>query len=171
MFAFISAAGPAPISLCDDAGAAASWQALIVLFGFSFLFRAWCTPMTDPSNYNTGRLTADALHLAVSLDSFTTVDWAGRVSPALQRSKEKLAELRQLRHSLTMSRADGAVIDWVLEVVRARLDFLERLDSAMGRTSLENKPGSNETRESREGRVREPRAGVLEFQVGDDRAA
>lgn len=127
--------------------------------------------MTDSSNYNARRLTADALHLAVSLDSFTTVDWAGRVSPALQQGKEKLAELQQQRHALTMSRSDGAIIDWVLEAIRARLDFLERLDAAMGRTSLEDKPGASEARESRTARVRESRAGVLEFRAGDDRAA
>ena len=31
------------------------------------------------------RLAADALHLAISLDSFTTPDWAERLGPAIQR--------------------------------------------------------------------------------------
>ena len=125
--------------------------------------------MTDPSNYNAGRLTSDALHLAVSLDSFTTVDWAGRVSPALERSQEKLAELRQARASLTLSRADGAIVDWVLEAIHARLDSLERLDAAMGRSSAQEKPGG--VRDNRAAGVRESHPGGLEFHAGDDRAA
>lgn len=75
------------------------------------------------------RLAAEALHLAISLDSFTTPDWAERLGPAIQRANEQLAALQQRRELLTVNRADDAFIDWTLEMIQSRLKFLEVLHS------------------------------------------
>lgn len=78
-------------------------------------------------------LTSDALHLAISLDSFTTLDLAGRIGPAVQRGKQQVAEFRRRRVVLILTRADSAIIGWLLETIDDRLSFLERLNTAMCR--------------------------------------
>lgn len=85
--------------------------------------------MTDRDS--AGCVTADALHLAIALDSFTTRDWAETIGPAIEQGRHKLAELGRRRASLMVTRADGAVVDWVLEALHDRVNFLERLDRAM----------------------------------------
>lgn len=136
--------------------------------------------MTDTPPTNASRLRADALCLAVSLDSFITVDWAEGIGPAVQQGKQKLQEMRRQRHSLMVTGADSAVIDWVLEALHARLRFLERLDAAMcrvcptGKTEPERVPQASSEPSDQERRPatgREPRPGVLDLYPGDDRAA
>ena len=73
------------------------------------------------------RLTADALHIAISLESFTTLDWAERIAPAVRQGNQALADLQRRRASLRMRRCDDAIIDWMLEVIDARLTFLQSL--------------------------------------------
>ena len=89
--------------------------------------------MTDHDS--AGRLMADALDLAISLDSFTTLDWAERIGPAVHHGKQKLTGLQRLRDSLIVTRADGEIIDWVLEMINARLNSVERLHASMCRTT------------------------------------
>lgn len=72
---------------------------------------------------NADRLTADAFHLAISLDSFTTLDWAERIGPAVQRGSRQLVSLQRRRESLSVRRCDDAVIDCMLETIDARLNF------------------------------------------------
>jgi hypothetical protein len=75
------------------------------------------------------RLTADALQLAISLDSFATVAWVERIGPAVQQGSKRLKELERRQASLVVSRADEAVLGWVIEAIGARLTYLERLSS------------------------------------------
>lgn len=96
------------------------------------------------------RLTADALHVAISLDSFTTLDWAERIAPAVGQGNQALSELQRRRAALKVRRCDEAMIDWILEVIDTRLKFLQSLlagnrDSwpaslSAPRTALEGKP-------------------------------
>lgn len=76
---------------------------------------------------NADRLTADALHLAMSLDSFATLDWAERIGLALHQSTCQLEDLERRRELLTVSRADDAIIDWLFEAIHDRMQFLEGL--------------------------------------------
>jgi hypothetical protein len=76
---------------------------------------------------NADRLTADALHLAISLDSFTTLDWVERIGPAVRRGSQELAGLERRRALLNVRRCDDAIIDWMLETIDARLKFLQSL--------------------------------------------
>ena len=76
---------------------------------------------------NADRLTADAFHLAISLDSFTTLDWAERIGPAVLRGGEQLISLQRRRESLSIRRCDDAIINWMLETIDARLSFLQAL--------------------------------------------
>lgn len=141
--------------------------------------------MTDTSYDNAGRLTADALQLALCLDSFTTLDLAERVGHTVQQGQQKLAEFRRRRSVLTVSRADGPIIDWVLDAVDARLAFLKSLDAAMCGTSPNETP-QQEPQQLRCGAsgqstaasnpksqpdTRESRPGILGFYSGDDQAA
>lgn len=80
-------------------------------------------PMVDTSDH----LVADALHLAISLDSFTTLDWLERIEPAVQHADVELAALQRRRALLILSRADDAIVDWTLEVINARVAFLKQL--------------------------------------------
>lgn len=73
------------------------------------------------------RLTADAFHLAISLDSFATLDWAERIGPAIQRGSQQLVCLQRRRELLSVNRCDGAIVDWMLETIDARLHFLHLL--------------------------------------------
>lgn len=75
------------------------------------------------------RLTDDALRVAISLDSFTTPDWAEKLGPAIQRGNEQLATLQQRREQLILNHADDAIIDRALEIIQTRLKFLEVLHS------------------------------------------
>jgi hypothetical protein len=76
---------------------------------------------------NADRLTADALHLAISLDSFANLDWAERIGPAVRRGSQELAGLERRRALLSVRRSDDAILDWVLETIDARLKFLQSL--------------------------------------------
>lgn len=87
--------------------------------------------MTETSDDTAGRLTADALQLAILPDSITTFDWAERIGPAFQQGNEKLKELERRHESLILSRADEAALGWVLEAITARLIFLSRLNAEM----------------------------------------
>ena len=60
------------------------------------------------------RLIADALHLAGSLEAFTTLDWAERIAPPVQQGNQALAQLRRRRESLTGSRWDDAIIAFAI---------------------------------------------------------
>lgn len=100
---------------------------------------AWSFPMTTTSIDGPSRLTADALHLALSLDSFTTLDWAERIGPSIQQGKIQLAELQRRRDLLIVTRDDGAIIGWLLETIDARLKFLECLLAAMCPTTQNEK--------------------------------
>ena len=66
------------------------------------------------------RLAADALHVAISLEPFTTLDWAERIAPAVRQGSQALTNLQQRRESLTVGRSDDAIIDWTLELIAAR---------------------------------------------------
>lgn len=141
--------------------------------------------MTDTSTDSACRLTEDALHLAVSLDSFTTLDLAERIGPAVQRGRRRLADLQRRRVLLTLARADGAIIGWVLETISARLNFLERLNTGLCRSSQgeieqegqvpcdssDHSDASSSNRENQCGTVREPRRGLLKFPLGGGHAA
>jgi len=76
---------------------------------------------------NADRLTADAFHLAISLDSFTTLDWAERIGLAVQRGGQQLVSLQRRRELLRLHRCDDAIIDCVLDTIDARLNFLQSL--------------------------------------------
>ena len=76
---------------------------------------------------NADRLTAKALHLAISLDSFTTLDWVERIGPAVRRGSQELAGLERRRALLSPRRCDDPILDWVLETIDARLKFLQSL--------------------------------------------
>lgn len=141
--------------------------------------------MTD--NDSAGRLTADALDLAVSLDSLTTLDWAERIGPVVQHGKQKLTELQRRRDWLIVTRADGAIIDWVLETINARLNFVERLHASICGTSPNDKPRASPGqtprcpieqsdapsphRETRSVTVGQSCHGAAEFRAGHDQAA
>jgi hypothetical protein len=83
--------------------------------------------MNDASHDNADRLAADALQLAISLDSFTTLDWVERVRPAVQQGSRRLAGLQRRRESLTIPCYRDAVVDWMLEVIGTRLVSLQLL--------------------------------------------
>ncbi|HEV2462357.1 MAG TPA: hypothetical protein VGT04_01000 [Acidobacteriaceae bacterium] len=87
--------------------------------------------MAETSDDTAGRLTADALQLAISLDSFTTFDLAERIEPVFQHGYQQLKELKQRHESLLVSRADEATLGWILETINVRLSFLERLNAEM----------------------------------------
>lgn len=139
--------------------------------------------MIDTSCDSAGRLTADAVNLAISLDSFMTFDWADSVGPAVQRSKQTLAGLQRRRDSLIVTHADGAIIDWVLETINARLKFLDSLNDAMRppgpNENSEQAPGqtgdqsdtSSSPRKCPHGTVRKPAYGTLKLLLGYDHAA
>ena len=82
--------------------------------------------MIDASN-RSADLLVEALQLAISLDSFTTFDWAETIGPAVLNGSEKLRELERRQESLTVSGTDEATLGWVLEAIHGRLIFLERL--------------------------------------------
>ncbi|HLJ77326.1 MAG TPA: hypothetical protein VKT75_07930 [Acidobacteriaceae bacterium] len=82
--------------------------------------------MIDASN-RSADLLAEALQLAISLDSFTTFDWAETIGPAVLNGSEKLRELERRQESLTVSGTDEATLGWVLEAIHGRLIFLDRL--------------------------------------------
>lgn len=84
--------------------------------------------MTGVSDDTACRITAGALQLAISLDSFTTFDWAEKIGPAVQQGNQKLKELERRQESLTVSLADAATLGWLIEVINVRLNFLERLN-------------------------------------------
>lgn len=96
--------------------------------------------MTDFLKDSAARLTAAALDLAVSLDSFTTLDWAEQIGPAVRQGHQKLAGLQRQRDTLIVSQTDGVIIEWLLETISARLNFLERLDAALGQCGSKEKP-------------------------------
>ena len=97
--------------------------------------------MAETSDDTAGRLTADALQLAISLDSFTTFDLVERIGRALQQGNQDLKELERRHESLIVSRTDEATLGWVLDAINARLIFLERLDAEMFATnSRKEKP-------------------------------
>jgi len=100
--------------------------------------------MTDVSGDSADRVTEDALHLALALDSFTSLDWAERLGPAIRRGNALLAALQQRRELLTFCRADDAIIDWLLETISSRLKFLELLHSrnTQSRVSPRAEPNS-----------------------------
>lgn len=128
--------------------------------------------MTDHDS--AGCVTADALHLAIALDSFTTRDWVETIGPAVEQGRQKLAELWRRRSALMVTRADGAVIDWVLETLHDRVNFLERLDAAMA--GAESEPSGSAQLSTwmshrRPETVWESCSEVLAFYAGGDRAA
>lgn len=73
------------------------------------------------------RLTADAFHLAISLEPFVTLDWTEQIGTAVHEASQQLTELQRRRQLLIASRCDDAVIDWMLEAIDARLTFLRSL--------------------------------------------
>lgn len=100
--------------------------------------------MRDESGDSADRLAEDALHLALALDSFTSLDWAERLGPAIRRGNAIFAELQQRRELLTVCREDDAIADWLLETINSRLKFLELLHSRNPETrvSLRVKPNA-----------------------------
>lgn len=91
--------------------------------------------MTYATEDSAGRLTADAVHLAISLDSLTTMDWVERIGPVVQCATHTLADLQRRYASLATRRADGALIDWILDTIDARLTFLQHLSRRCGDAS------------------------------------
>ena len=79
--------------------------------------------MAETSDDTAGRLTADALQLAISLDSFTTFDLAERIEPVFQHGYQQLKELKQRHESLLVSRADEATLGWILETIQCASKF------------------------------------------------
>lgn len=73
------------------------------------------------------RLVLDLLHLASSLDDIGSRDWVERIGHAVQPASDSLRELHQRRVTLTVSAVDAVIIDRLLNVIRARLKFLEAL--------------------------------------------
>lgn len=69
----------------------------------------------------------DALHLADSLDGMATRDWVERVASAAEWGNLKFSTLQNRGQSLSMQAAEAALFNRVLQIVRARLDFLESL--------------------------------------------
>lgn len=76
----------------------------------------------------------DTVRLAYALDAVSAYDWLDSVAQAVRLGNKTFAELLLRRSSVALSPEDEALIDWVLETIRARLTFLERLR----RSSLPN---------------------------------
>ncbi|HKO17591.1 MAG TPA: hypothetical protein VJU82_01770 [Acidobacteriaceae bacterium] len=72
-------------------------------------------------------LVVDLLRLANSLDDTGSRDWVERIGHAITQANDSLQELNQRRVTLTVSAADAVIIDRLLDVIRARLTFLEAL--------------------------------------------
>jgi len=72
-------------------------------------------------------LVVDLLRLANSLHDTGSRDWVERIGHVITQANDSLRELNQWRVTLTVSVADAAIIDRLLDVIRARLTFLEAL--------------------------------------------
>lgn len=91
--------------------------------------------MYDAAADNADRLTADAFHLAVSLEPLMTLDWAERIGAVTREASQQLTDLQKRRDLLALSRCGDAFIDWMLDAIDARLNFLQSLlnESSHGR--------------------------------------
>lgn len=87
--------------------------------------------VTDEHEETAETMIKDALHLADSLDGMATRDWVERVASALEWGNLKFTTLQNRGQSVSMEAAEAALFNRVLQMVRARLDFLESLHRAI----------------------------------------
>ena len=74
-------------------------------------------------------LLADALRLTASLDFLIAEDrLLEKVAPAIQQGDDRLADLQSRRASASLNPEDAALLDAMLDKIRARLRFLEGLE-------------------------------------------
>lgn len=83
--------------------------------------------MTDPKWDDPRQYVADVLNLHASLDLVNTEDDLQGITRTLIQGKERYFELVFRRLSLEFGQKEAAVALWMLDVVQARLAFLDRL--------------------------------------------
>ena len=83
--------------------------------------------MTHPKWDDPSRYVADVLNLHASLDVVTSEDDLQRITRALIQGKERYFDLVFRRLSLDFGQKEAAIALWMLDIVQARLAFLDRL--------------------------------------------
>ena len=84
---------------------------------------------TEGIKQRTARLVQDTIWLASALDAVKARDLPDAVAEALRRGYLEFAELLLRRDSLRLSQEDDLLINWVLDLIAARLRFLQRIHS------------------------------------------
>lgn len=82
--------------------------------------------MADPHDDRADHFMLDTLRLAYALDAVTARDWQDSIVQAVRQGNHRFAELLLRRTSVRLSAEDEALMDWVLDTIRARLKFLQR---------------------------------------------
>ena len=68
----------------------------------------------------------DTMRLAFALDAVSARDLPDSIAQAARQGHLIFAELLLRRASVCLTPEDAALMDWVLDAIRARLKFLER---------------------------------------------
>lgn len=84
--------------------------------------------MVPNPDANADNLIADALRLATSLDTPATRDWLERIRPAIAQGRDGIAELQRRRECVALKPEDAALLDRMIDTIRARLKFLEGVE-------------------------------------------
>jgi hypothetical protein len=83
--------------------------------------------MAEPNAVKTDRFLLETVRLAVALDSVTVCDLPDNVAAVLRQGYSRFGELLLRRASLPMTPEEDMLIGWVLDVIVARLRFLQGL--------------------------------------------
>lgn len=83
--------------------------------------------MSDPKRDDPTQYVADVLNLHASLDVLTAEDDVQSTTRTLTEARERYFDLIFRRLFLDFDQKQGAIALWMLDLVQARLTFLERL--------------------------------------------
>lgn len=82
--------------------------------------------MSDPKRDDPNQYVADVLNLHASLDVLNAEDDVQRMTRALNQARQRYFDLVFRRLSLDFDQKQAAIALWMLDLVQARLAFLER---------------------------------------------
>ena len=85
--------------------------------------------MSDPKRDDPNQYVADVLNLHASLDVLTAENDVQSMTRTLTEARERYFDLVFRRLFLDFDQKQGAIALWMLDLVQARLTFLERLRS------------------------------------------
>jgi hypothetical protein len=81
--------------------------------------------MAEPDVAGADRFLQETVRLAVALDAITAWDLPDNVAQALRSGYSRFGELLIRRGAVPINPEEDVLIGWVLEVVAARLRFLQ----------------------------------------------